>query len=197
MNVLILQGHPDAHGGHFCHALADAYSAGAREGGHTIDQIEVAKLDFPLLRSADDFERGEPPESIRQAQLAISRCDHLVLLYPVWNSAIPALLKGFLEQTFRPTFIFPDARPSEQLGFMSAIRQRKALRGKTGRVVVTMKMPAFIYRWYFRPKPEKTTLGLAGVGPIRDSLIGRVDSRNSAPRRQWLTRMRELGRDGR
>jgi putative NADPH-quinone reductase len=162
-----------------------------------VDLIDIARLDFPLLRSADDFEHGEPPDSIRQAQLAIARCDHLVLLYPVWNSAMPALLKGFMEQTFRPSFIFPDARPGEQLGFFSALRQRKALKGKTARIVVTMKMPAFIYRWYFHPRPEKTTLSLSGVGPIRDSLIGLVDAQDGSKRRQWLARMRELGREAR
>ena len=37
--VTIIQGHPDAAGGHFCHALADAYAAGAREGGYDVRRI--------------------------------------------------------------------------------------------------------------------------------------------------------------
>ena len=56
---------------------------------------------------------------------------------------MPALLRGFLEQTFRSTFIFPDAKPDERLGF-SSYSQRKALRGKSGCVVATMQMPG---RW--------------------------------------------------
>ncbi len=27
--IALIQGHPDSHGGYFCHALADAYAAGA------------------------------------------------------------------------------------------------------------------------------------------------------------------------
>jgi putative NADPH-quinone reductase len=32
------------------------------------------------------------------------------MIYSVWNGAMPAFLKGFLEQTFRPAFTFPDAK---------------------------------------------------------------------------------------
>lgn len=124
----------------------------------------------------------------------LTRSDHIVLIYPVWNGAMPALLKGFLEQTFRSTFIFPDAKPDQRLGFSSYFSQRKALTGKSGRVVATMQMPAFVYRWYFHPHPEKNTLRLGGIRPIRERLIGLVEARDPRKREQWLLRMRALGR---
>jgi hypothetical protein len=34
--IVIIQGHPDPRGGHYCHALAEAYGAGAREGSHML-----------------------------------------------------------------------------------------------------------------------------------------------------------------
>ncbi len=49
--ILVLQGYPDPAGGHLCHALADSCAAGAAEGGHEVRRIEVARLDFPLLRT--------------------------------------------------------------------------------------------------------------------------------------------------
>jgi putative NADPH-quinone reductase len=134
------------------------------------------------------------PDAIRQAQGVLTRSDHIVLIYPVWNGAMPALLKGFLEQTFRSTFIFPDAKPDQRLGFSSYFSQRKALTGKSGRVVATMQMPAFVYRWYFHPHPEKNTLRLGGIRPIRERLIGLVEARDPRKREQWLLRMRALGR---
>lgn len=66
--ILILQGHPDAGAPHLCHALAEAYAAGAREAGHELRQLDVARLDFPLLRSQQDWEHGTLPEGLRQAQ---------------------------------------------------------------------------------------------------------------------------------
>lgn len=59
-NIVIVQGHPDPQGNHFDHALADAYTLGAREAGHDLQPISVAQLDFPLLRSRED-QRAAPP----------------------------------------------------------------------------------------------------------------------------------------
>jgi putative NADPH-quinone reductase len=195
-HITIIQAHPDPRGGHFGHALADAYAKGASEGGHAVERIDVAALAFPLVRCRADFETGAIPEAIRQAQASIAGADHLVMIFPIWNSAVPALVRGFLEQTFRPGFMFPHLKAGEKLGFFSALSQGKILTGKTARIVVTMAMPAFVYRWYFRPHPEKNTLRLSGAA-VTESLIGRVDSTNDRSREQWLRKMCMLGRESR
>lgn len=191
----MIQGHPDPEGNHFGHAIAQAYVKGATDAGREVEVIDVAKLDFPLLRSRKD-QHDEPPQAIRQAQSAIARADHVVMIYPVWNGGAPALLKGFLEQTFRPAFIFPDTKTTEPLGFFSYYSQRKALKGKTARVIVTMQMPAFVYRWYFRPHPEKNTLSVSGISPIRESLVGLVEATDGRKRERWLRKVYTLGREG-
>jgi putative NADPH-quinone reductase len=136
-HVVIVQGHPDPQRRHICHALADAYAARAREAGHEVVTVDVARLDFPLARRREALESGPTPEAIRQVQDALTRANHVVVFYPVWNGATPALLKGFLEQTFRSSFVFLDAKPHERLGF-SSYSSRKALPGKSGRVVATI-----------------------------------------------------------
>ena len=193
-HIAIIQGHPDPQGHHYCHALAEAYAAGAREACHEVEIIDVARLEFPLLRSRMDLERGSVPETIKQSQEVLTRSGHVVLIYPVWNGGIPALLKGFLEQTFRSAFIFPDAKPGERLGFSSYFSQRTALAGRSGRIVATMQMPAFVYRWYFHPHLEKNSLKLGGL-TVRESLVGGADAKNAGTREQWLRKMTALGRD--
>lgn len=37
--VAIIQGHPDAAGGHLCHAFADTYRGGAVHAGHQVREI--------------------------------------------------------------------------------------------------------------------------------------------------------------
>ena len=51
--ILVIQGHPDASARHFGHALADAYMEAARGAGHEVEQVAIAELDFPLLRSRE------------------------------------------------------------------------------------------------------------------------------------------------
>jgi len=56
-SVETTQGHPDPSGNHLCHALANAYVEGAAAGGHDMICIQVARLEFPILRTLEDFER--------------------------------------------------------------------------------------------------------------------------------------------
>ncbi|MBX6373304.1 MAG: NAD(P)H-dependent oxidoreductase [Acetobacteraceae bacterium] len=190
--VAIIQGHPDPAGGHFGHALADAYAEGALAAGHAVERIEVARLDLPLLRTQADFETGTPPDSVRAAQETLRRAEHWVLIYPLWLGAMPALLKGFLEQVCRPGFAF---RYVER-GF-----PEKLLKGRSARIVVTMGMPAFAYRWWFGAHSlrslERNILGFIGIGPIRETLIGGVGALDAARAAAWLERMRALGREAR
>lgn len=192
-HIVIIQGHPDAAVRHYGHALADEYAKGAEDGGHEVRRIEVARLDFPLLRTKDEFEKGLPPESIKQAQEAIGWADHLVILYPLWLGSMPALLKAFFEQVFRPGFAFQ----YQESGGMA----KKLLTGKSARIVVTMGMPAFAYRWFFFAHSlknlERNILGFSGIGPIKASLIGSIEGMNENQRAAWLDEMRGLGDLGR
>ncbi len=192
--IVIVQGHPDPGGGRYGHALADAYREGAAEAGHTVDIIPVAELDFPLLRSKADFDGGTPPDAILQCQQAILQADHVVIIHPLWLGSMPALLKGFLEQVFRPGFAFgrPEkpGRPGEKL-----------LKGKSARVIVTMGMPGFAYRWFYGAHAvkslERNILAFTGFGPIHRTLIGMVEARDGATRKKRLAEVRKLGRQAR
>jgi putative NADPH-quinone reductase len=69
--LAIIQGHSDPRGHHGGHALADAYAAGVNAAGHEVQVIHVAHLDFPVLRTKEDWENEAPPDPIRQAQQTI------------------------------------------------------------------------------------------------------------------------------
>jgi putative NADPH-quinone reductase len=58
--ITIIQGHPDCSRQHLCHALADAYAEGAALAGHSFTRVEIARIEFPLLRTAEEFNSGEP-----------------------------------------------------------------------------------------------------------------------------------------
>ncbi|WP_447976537.1 NAD(P)H-dependent oxidoreductase [Candidatus Nitrospira bockiana] len=188
--ITLIQGHPDRRKIHLGHALAEAYIQAAEEAGHQVNTISVADLDFPLLRTKEEFESGVPPECIREAQEAIRWAGHLVIVYPLWHGMMPALLKGFFEQVFRPGFALGRAGPGKM--------PPKLLKGRSARIILTMGMPALIYRWYFRAHGlkslERSILGLSGIAPIRESLIGMVEGVEMAKRRHWIEKMKDLGR---
>ena len=188
--VAIIQGHPDPAGHHLLHALADAYAEGAIAARHEVRRIEVAKLEFPLLRTQVEFEIGSLPPTLVQPRDDMRWAQHWVFLFPLWHGTMPALLKGFLEHIFRPGF----ALEYKKDGF-----PRRLLAGRSARIVVTMGMPVVLYRWYFGAYGlrsfERSMLSFAGIKPVRESLYG-LTFADEKKRARWIEQMRRRGERG-
>jgi putative NADPH-quinone reductase len=124
-------------------------------------------------------------------QRDIAWANHLVLIFPLWLGDMPALVKGFLEQVARPGFAVGE--PLKNGGV-------KLLRGRSARIVVTMGMPALLYRWYFGAHAirslERNILRFAGVAPVRRSLIGLVEDKGREPADSLAYRARTPRREG-
>ena len=190
--IAIFDAHPDPDAGRLVHALSEAYYDGAKEAGHEVHLLHLAKLDFPLIHSKEEWDSGKIPEALEKAQDSIAWAEHLVILYPLWLGSMPALLKGFLEQVMRPGF----AIATPEMGGMG----HKLLRGKSARVVVTMGMPTLVYRWYFRAHSlkslERNILKFCGISPVKETLIGMVEDGGSRHYEKWVGKLKELGRAG-
>lgn len=188
--IAIIQGHPDGSSRHLLHALADAYAEAAVASGHEVRRIDAGRLEFPMLRSQTEFETADIPPSLAQARDDMRWAEHWLFLFPLWHGTMPALFKGFLEHIFRPGF----AMEARKDGF-----PRKLLSGHSARIVVTMGMPTFVYRWYFGAYGlrsfERGMLSFAGVKPIRESLYGLAFA-DAKRRGKWIEDMRRHGARG-
>ncbi|MCW3849624.1 NAD(P)H-dependent oxidoreductase [Sphingomonas sp. LB-2] len=183
--ILIIDGHPDPDRGRLVHALADAYAKGAGLGGHQVRRLELATMDIPFLRSRADWTDGTPGPAILSAQEAIRWAEHILFFYPLWLGDVPALLKAFLEQVARPGFaLSPGTMP------------KPMLKGRSARLVVTMGMPAFFYRFYFAAHSvksfERNILKFVGIKPVEHTLIGNVEG-DAETREKWLDTLLNLG----
>lgn len=189
-NILVIDAHPDPDSARFVHALAEAYAEGARAGRHAIEVIRLADMTIPPIVGREDWEKGTPPPAIVAAQESIRRAERIVIFFPLWLGDVPALLKAFLEQVLRPGFAFS----TESSGRLP----RKLLGGKRARVVVTMGMPAAVYRWWFGAHSlkslERNILRFVGIRPTVTTIIGSIETIGDARRRKWLEEMRFFGR---
>ena len=188
--ILLIQGHPDASQQHLGHALADSYALGAEGAGHDIRRITLAELDIPPLRSQHEWEEGQLPASVEQPQADIGWAEHIVFFFPLWLGDMPALVKGFLEQVARPGFAFTREEGGNPWG-------KKGLTGRSARVVVTMGMPALVYRWYFRAHSikslERNILGFVGIAPVHETLIGLTADMKPLDAAKWFKKLERLG----
>jgi len=187
--VLVINGHPDGDPARLCAALAQSYAEGAREAGHSVETFSIAELDIPFLRSQEAFEKGGVPDSLAAAAKAVEAAEHVVIVFPLWLGTMPALLKAFLEQVMRPgvAFEYTNSGP------------KSLLAGGSARLVVTMGMPAFLYRLYFLSHGvaglRRSILRFVGFKPVRTTLFGLVTAAKEDKRRKWLAQMRALGRE--
>lgn len=184
--ILIIDGHPDRDRAHFIHAAADAYADGAY-AAHEVRRIDIAGLDFPLIRTEAAWKDGAVPPCIAQAQESLRWAEHVVILYPLWLGDVPALLKGFLEQVARPDFAF---RYTDK-GF-----PQKLLKGRSARVIVSMGMPApfysLVYHAHSLKSLKRNILAFVGFHPVRHTIIGSIAA-SASRRERWLERLRALG----
>jgi len=188
--ILVIDGHPDRDRARFCHALANAYLEGARATGKQTRLITLAEADFPLLRTAKDFATPADAPAITRAQEDFLWADHIVIIFPLWLSSAPALLRAFFEQIARASFV----AETDGRGIKSK------LKGRSARLIVTMGMPAPIYQLVFGARGVKSimegVLGFAGIGPIRLTLFGAIEAVGEAVQKRRLARVNTLGREG-
>lgn len=186
--VLIINGHPDPAIERFCAALGRAYERGAVAAGHEVRRLNLGALDFPLIRSADEFNTDGPPPVIRAAQEDIRWAEHLVIVFPLWLGGLPALTKAFFEQAFRPQF----AMRWNQGEFPKGL-----LEGTTVRLIVTMGMPAAVYQLMFGALGvrsfERSVLRLTGLIRTGTTMIGGVGGMSEPTAKRWLARIETLG----
>lgn len=189
--ILIIVGHPDGNPKRLCRALANSYAEGARSAGHEVQQIDIAKLDIPLLRSMEEFEHGMIPPDLRDAAESVKQAEHFVFVFPLWLGTMPALLKAFLEQIMRPGLAFAYTEAGKS-GFAETM-----LKGRSARILVTMGMPASIYRlWYLGhgiAGMRRNILNFVGIYPVRETLFGPVEGVSDARRKRWIASVRALG----
>ncbi|OGN44888.1 MAG: dehydrogenase [Caulobacterales bacterium RIFCSPHIGHO2_01_FULL_70_19] len=187
--ILILDGHPDPAPDRFCHALAAAYAQGAASAGHVVHRLNLADLEVPPLTSRAEWESETPSPSVVAVQEELLWAEHLVIIYPLWLGDLPARLKGLLEQVLRPAFAFGGKAVSPGAG---------RLKGRSARVIVTMGMPALIYRTVFLGHSlaalKRGVLALVGFRPVRDTVFGGIETRRD--RARLLAKVGRMGAQG-
>jgi NAD(P)H dehydrogenase (quinone) len=132
----------------------------------------------PVLR--EGFERVQPLEPDLQAA-------HDAIIFPLWLGGMPAILKGLLERVLQPDLV----EPTKQKKIV------RLLKGKSAQIMVTMGMPTFVYRWWFRTYASKllrrNILGWMGVRPIHSTIFPSIESVSRRRREKWLKDAEKMG----
>ena len=188
--IAILVAHPNDKS--LSSAISMTYCQSAKSAGHEVRVIDVYSLKFdPVLKLT---EAGFPPPlepDLQKAQETISWCQHLVIVFPVWWSGLPALLKGFIDRTFTEGWAYQ---------FTSAIHWERLLKGRSAHAFYTMDAPPLFARLTvgdaFGASLSRGTLKFVGFNPIKLTAFGPVKTSTDEIRKVWLTKVSQYGRHG-
>jgi len=186
--VLIINGHPDKES--FCFALAERYKKGADAAGAECKLVHLIDLKFNPILTFGYRKISELEPDLLKMQQEITAADHLVFVYPNWWSTLPALLKGFIDRVFVPTFAFK-YRPNSPFW-------DKLLQGKTARLIVTMDTPQWYY-WLINKNAGHNAmkvgiLEFSGIKPVKISSFAIIKSSDATKRKKWLDDVETLGK---
>lgn len=186
--ILVILGHPRSDS--FCGALVTSYVEGAKAAGKEVQFIFLGNLSFdPVLHNGYAANQELEPDLV-SAQAAITRAQHIVLVYPIWWGAMPALLKGFFERIFLPGFAF-HYREGSHLW-------ERLLSGRSAHLLVTMDTPPWFYRWVYRMpghnQMKRNILEFSGIKPVTISSFGPIKGSSPERREKWLAQAGAYGR---
>lgn len=92
--IFLLNGHPDGSPECFCAAVLDAYAGGACRSGHEVRRLDLGAMDFPLIKTAEQSNKGEVAPNALRVQDALQWADRVVLVFPLWLDDQPAYLRA-------------------------------------------------------------------------------------------------------
>ena len=120
-NALVIMAHPAKSS--LTRAVTRAIVEALQAHGRDAEMVDLAAERFdPVFGPADHaaFNReGALPDDVQAEQRRIDRADHLILVYPVYWWAMPALLKGWIDRVFVAGWAFDEdaeGRITKRLG---------------------------------------------------------------------------------
>ena len=78
-------------------AIKDNFIASAKAVGHKIDLVDLYKDKFDPI-----FAGESPGEDVLNHRKRIEECDTIVLIAPIWNFRMPAILEGWIDKVLAP-----------------------------------------------------------------------------------------------
>ncbi len=110
-------------------------------------------LYFDEKKRRRDMQFDPDTESHRQDLIW---ADHLIFIFPIWWSSMPAILKGYIDRVFSTGFAYK----------FDGLMPTKLLKGKSATIITTHDTPGLYVKFFLNDYGkilEKQTLGMVGI----------------------------------
>lgn len=107
MQHLIVYAHPNPKS--FCATICDQLTRLSQDLGNSVMVRDLYKINWNPVLSAKDFadiQKGTLPADIKNEQEFISEADLITLVFPLWWTGYPAILKGWVDRVLLNGFAY-------------------------------------------------------------------------------------------
>ena len=113
--------------------------------GNKVDVVDLYKEKFDPVFAGED-----PSAEVLDHRKRIEECDTIVLVAPIWNFRMPAIVEGWIDKVLAPPWAFRFKRLFGNYGYPIG-----NLKGKKAVVFCTYGSPQFAVRTFFLNMPTK------------------------------------------
>ena len=145
-------------------AIKNTFIETATKNGHTVDCVDLYKENFNPV-----FAGEKPDETVLDHRKRIEDSDTIVLVAPIWNFRMPAILEGWIDKVLAPPWAFKFKKLFGNYGYPIG-----NLEGKKAIVFCTYGSPQFAIRTFFLNMPTKRLRrGVFNICGIKDVVYKR------------------------
>ena len=126
-------------------AIRDTFIKSSEDKGNKVDCVDLYKEKFNPI-----FAGEEPDSTVLDHRKRIEKSDVIVLVAPIWNFRMPAIVEGWIDKVLSPPWAFSFKKLFGNYGYPIG-----NLKGKKAVVFCTYGSPQFAIRTFFLNMPTK------------------------------------------
>ena len=126
-------------------AIRDTFIKSSEDKGNKVDCVDLYKEKFNPI-----FAGEEPDNTVLDHRKRIEKSDVIVLVAPIWNFRMPAIVEGWIDKVLSPPWAFSFKKLFGNYGYPIG-----NLKGKKAVVFCTYGSPQFAIRTFFLNMPTK------------------------------------------
>lgn len=176
MKHLVIYAHPQSES--LNHSILNTAVNALEKKGHEVIVRDLYAMNFqPVLQISDltAIKNGETPADLQQEQEYITNADCIILIYPIWWTGLPAILKGYIDRVFSYGFAYSYGGD----GIVPHLTDKK------GMIVNTYGTPEEIYDQIGMTEALRLTSDIGifeftGIEPIEHLLFGGISNDETA-----------------
>ena len=145
-------------------AIRDTFIKSSEDKGNKVDCVDLYKEKFNPI-----FAGEKPDSTVLDHRKRIEKSDVIVLVAPIWNFRMPAMVEGWIDKVLSPPWAFSFKKLFGNYGYPIG-----NLKGKKAVVFCTYGSPQFAIRTFFLNMPTKRLRrGVFNICGIKDVVYKR------------------------